>query len=110
RRAEGVEARSVPRPAMARRWRELGARQPAAVGQAAEAVAETRYDAPPARVSAQLCLAAARLLRDPAVGVWPDGEAAELAAYFELAPLARRGVELLPEWTGKPTEAAATSF
>lgn len=109
-RADGVEARSFPHSVMVRLWRELGARQPEAVGQAAEALAETRYDDPPAPVYDQLCLAAARLLRDPAVGVWPDGEAAELAAYFDLAPLARRGVALLPEWTGKPTEAAATSF
>lgn len=109
-RADGVEAPAFPPSVMERLWRELGARQPEAVRQAAEAVAEARYDDPPAPVYDQLCLAAARLLRDPAADIWADPRATELAACFELAPLARRGVEQLPEWTGKPTEAAATSF
>src|SRR5690606_17103320 len=95
---------------LTRLWRELKSRQPEAVRQAAAAVAETRFDDPPAPVYDQLCLAAARLLRAPTAGIWPGGPAEELAGYFELAPLARQAVGRLGEWTGKPTEDAATSF
>lgn len=109
-RTDGVEAPSYPAAVLTRLWLELNSRHREAVAEAAAAVAAARYDDPPAPVYDQLCLAAARLLRDKEAAIWPDERAGELAACFDLAPLARRAAERLDQWTGKPTDDAATSF
>jgi hypothetical protein len=88
-------------------WAALKSRQPGMVSLAAEETRYLRDDDPSPPVLDDLCRRAVRLLRDgDASVVRPDDQqiAEDLAAYLELAPLARPAVARLPEWLGRVSE------
>jgi hypothetical protein len=87
-------------------WSALKAREPLLV---ADAVEQTRYyhaDDPAPLVLNDLCIRAARMLRQgqaPLRG-GDDALAGEIAAYFELAPLARAALPHMSDWLGRVSE------
>jgi hypothetical protein len=87
-------------------WSALKTREPQRI---ADAVEETRYlraDDPAPQVLDDLCVSAARMLREgPApLRVGDAAMANDVAAYFELAPLARKALPRVPEWLGRVSE------
>ena len=101
-RGDGVRGLSFPAPIMTGLWRQLGARQAELLAQAEAMTAGGGEIAP--RLLDQLCLSAAALLRDEPETVWVGLDAAtagELAACFDLAPLARAAMPMLRAWTGR---------
>ncbi|MFT4953999.1 MAG: hypothetical protein ACI8U3_000361 [Brevundimonas sp.] len=102
-RMDGVRALTFPAPVLGGLWRQVCARQPALVDQAREmTVGGGEIDA---GLLDQFCVSAAAVLRDDPASVWsplkPD-VAEELAACFDLAPLARAALPMLGRWTGPP--------
>jgi hypothetical protein len=88
-------------------WGALKAREPALVSLAAEETRYLRDDDPSPPVLDELCLKAARLLRNrDASALRPEDMplADDVAAYLELAPLARPALARLPEWLGRVSE------
>lgn len=99
-RGDGVRGLSFPAPVMTGLWRQVSVRQAALLAQAEEMTAGGGEIAP--RLLDQLCLSAAAVLRDEPETVWVglDGATAqELAACFDLAPLARGAMPMLRTWT-----------
>src|SRR6202007_28577 len=87
-------------------WSALKARERQLI---ADAVEQTRYyhaDDPAPLELDDLCVRAAQMLREgPAPLRTGDGAVAdEVAAYFELAPLARPVLPRIPEWLGRRSE------
>jgi hypothetical protein len=106
-RGDGFEQTLFPRAALSRLWKGLKAIEPSATGAVAETIALTPDDPALPDVCDRLCLAAAAALKEgasamaPAIAVLQDraaGSAAELAAFLELAPLARSAFRRLPVW------------
>ena len=110
-RTDGVAALIFPRAVLGRLWARVGGAEAALLplldGEGSEATL----------LADRLCASAAAALRDDPASVWPDaptdrpGDAtapkcdpAELAACFDLAPLARRNLPLLPAWLERPDE------
>lgn len=108
-RTDGVAALTFPGSVLGRLWRETSMRRPELAAQAAAAVAAARYDDPPAPVYDRLCREAAVIVREAPKAICPD-RAEELAGCLDLAPLARGATESLRQWTGRPTEDAATAL
>lgn len=102
-RMDGVRSLTFPAPVLGGLWRQVCARQGALVDRAREmTVAGGEVDA---GLLDQFCVAAAAVLRDDPGSVWePLGPevARELAACFDLAPLARTALPMLGRWTGPP--------
>lgn len=97
---------SFPPRLAAALWSALKAREPRLI---ADAVEQTRYyhpDDPAPPVLDDLCVCAARLLRDESgpLRAGSDGAADDLAAYFDVAPLARNAMACVPEWLGRVSE------
>ena len=87
-------------------WSALKRSEPRLVADARE---QTRYhhvDDPAPPVLDELCVRAARMLRDgrAPLRAGDDALAGDIAAYFELAPLARHAVPRIPEWLGRVSE------
>lgn len=102
-RLDGVRSLTFPAPILGGLWRQVCARQAVLVDRARDmAVAGGEIDA---GLLDQFCVAAAALLRDEPASVWeflkPE-VARELAACFDLAPLARAALPMLDRWTGPP--------
>lgn len=108
-RTDGVAALTFPAPVLGGLWRETSARRPELTARAAAAVAAARYDDPPDPVYDSLCSEAAAIVREAPGTICPDG-AEELAGCLDLAPLARGAIGSLRQWTGRPTEEAATAL
>lgn len=94
-------------------WGALKAREPKMVALAADETRYLRDDDPSPPVLDELCQAAARLLRErDASALRPDDapRADDLAAYLDLAPLARTAVLRLPDWLGRVSEDRTASL
>ena len=105
-RADGVRAPAFQKFTLNRLWAELGARRPEAIAILTARLRSEEFDAPSVLVDG-LCAEAASLLRDGEVGRWglsSEEEAEQLAAYFELAPLARAALPRLHDWLGRLSE------
>lgn len=116
-RADGVEALSFPAPVLARLWADASARAP-------ELLADLDTGGPEevAMAADRLCLAAAAAVRARPEKIWPEeiwppeaggsreAALAELAGCFDLAPLVRRGLAMLPAWLDRPDEGQAAAL
>lgn len=94
-------------------WGALKARESKTVALAAEETRYLRDDDPSPPVLDELCLTAARLLRDRDASAFRPGDEAradDVAAYLELAPLARPAVLRLPDWLGRVSEDKTASL
>lgn len=107
-RGDGLPAPCFPARALTGLWRELKARRPDLVAEAAAAADEwIRGEEPPPAQFDELCLEAGKLLRLDPRAVLRDGDEAsaeQIAQYFDLAPIARTVVARLPDWLGKATD------
>ncbi len=108
-RADGMASLQFPSRVLSSLWRSLKPICPTAVGDAAEAYAEQMdlESDPPAYN--EICAAAAALLREQPDAFFRAGEgdrgaAEQLAAFLDLAPVARQVLRRLPEWLGKATD------
>ena len=110
---------SFPAAALSAIWRGMRDSAPAEVRAAEEACAAPRDpDQPPAAVFDELCLAAARGLRnetrsfraalDHLNRAMKDGGAA-LASYLDLCPIARPALARLPDWLVRMTDERAAA-
>lgn len=110
-REDGVTALTFPRAVLQRLWKRVSE------GEAAFLPLLDQEGAEATMLSDRLCASAAAALRDHAAVLWPDApterpddpirprcDPAELAACFDLAPLARRNLPLLPVWLERPDE------
>lgn len=110
-RGDGVAALIFPRAVLQRLWKRVSGAEAALLPMLDQDGSEATL------LSDRLCASAAAALRDHAVALWPDAPAArpadpaaprcdpaELAACFDLAPLARRNLPLLPVWLERPDE------
>ena len=102
-RMDGVRSLTFPAPVLGGLWRQVCARHGILVDQARQmTVAGGEIDA---KLLDQFCVAAAAVLRDDPASVWAPLKpevAGELAACFDLAPLARAALPMLGRWTGPP--------
>ena len=106
RRVDGVRAPCYPKATLKALWAELKQRRPEAVAILVARIRAEERDVPSVLVDG-LCAEAASLLRDGQVGRWglsSEDEAEALAAYFELAPLARTALPRLHDWLGRVNE------
>lgn len=111
-RADGVAAPAFPAAVLPRLWKAAAAREPHLLTELDDV--RFREDDPTVMaVGNRLCVGASGIIRDradliwPAAGWDPDVRQAglqDLAACFDLAVLARRGVMLLPTLILRPTE------
>jgi hypothetical protein len=90
-------------------WAELKAEQKLLVSEARRAFDDWQFDEKPIpRAFDDLCACAARLLREKPQSYFRGDDAAgageQLAAFFDLAGVARKVIERLPEWLGKATD------
>ncbi|HEY1071999.1 hypothetical protein [Brevundimonas sp.] len=98
-RADGLEGLSFPSGVPARLWRSATRNEPELLPQL------DRDDELSRMVADRLCLSAASAVRDQGEALWPGAsvdQAAELAACFDLAALARRSLSFLESWLGRP--------
>lgn len=99
-RADGVGGLTFPPAVLGRLWRAVSGREPELMTRLDDA------DNPDAVVVGdRLCLAAAGVVRDRGVEIWPGADPAvlaELAGCFDLAHLVRGGVRRLPAWADRP--------
>lgn len=102
-RMDGVRSLTFPAPVLGGLWRRVCERQAVLVDRAREmTVAGGEIDA---GLLDQFCVSAAAVLRDDPSSVWKPLQperANELAACFDLAPLARSALPMLGRWTGPP--------
>ncbi|KQS55315.1 hypothetical protein ASG17_04265 [Brevundimonas sp. Leaf363] len=104
-RTDGLPGLVFPRSVMPRLWKLASTREPNLLPQLED-------DELRAMVADRICVAAAAAVRDNADQVWPPTLAAdgrtealdELAGCCDLAPLARRDLNHLRAWAGRPTE------
>ncbi|PQZ83788.1 MULTISPECIES: hypothetical protein [unclassified Brevundimonas] len=99
RREDGLEGLSFPAGVPTRLWKLATRNEPELLPQL------DRDDELSRMVADRLCLSAASAVRDQGEGLWPGAsadEAAELAACFDLAGLARRSLTFLETWLGRP--------
>jgi hypothetical protein len=85
-------------------WSALKTHEPRLV---ADAVEQTRYhhaEDPAPMVADDLCVRAAQMLREGPLRAACGAMADNLAAYFDLAPLARTALPRIPEWLGRVSE------
>ncbi len=105
-RSDGVRAPAYPKAALKALWRELSRRRPDAIAILAARIRAEERDVPSVLVDG-LCAEAASILRDGQVSRWglaSDDEAESLAAFFELAPLARAALPRLHDWLGRVSD------
>jgi hypothetical protein len=111
-RADGVDSLTFPSSVLPRLWKASAATEPDLLIEL-DSIRFREDDTKVVVVSNRLCLAAARVIRDRPEIVWPPAgwdQAAreqslhELAACFDLAVLARRGIKALPALILRPTE------
>ncbi|MND72702.1 hypothetical protein D3C80_642600 [compost metagenome] len=98
-REDGLEGLSFPAGVPARLWKLATRNEPELLPQL------DRDDELSRMVADRLCLSAASAVRDQGEALWPGAsadEAAELAACFDLAGLARRSLAFLETWLGRP--------
>ena len=98
-REDGLEGLSFPASAPGRLWRLATRNEPELLPQL------DRDDELSRMVADRLCLSAASAVRDRGEDLWPGAsaeQAAELAACFDLAGLARRSLAYLEAWLGRP--------
>jgi len=98
-REDGLEGLSFPAGVPARLWKLATRNEPELLPQL------DRDDELSRMVADRLCLSAASAVRDQGEALWPGAGAAqiaELAACFDLAGLARRGLAFLETWLGRP--------
>jgi len=110
-RADGVRGLSFPAPILSGLWKTVCARQPLLLAQAEDMTVGGGEIDP--RLLDQMCLSAAAILRDEPATIWPglDPRTAEdLAACFDLAPMARAAMPMLELWTGRPDADSAASL
>ncbi|MFN4296120.1 MAG: hypothetical protein ACK4FB_04710 [Brevundimonas sp.] len=110
-RADGVRGMNFPSPILNGLWRAVSARQPLLLEQAEDMTVGGGEISP--RLLDQLCLSAAAVLRDEPGAIWPglDARTAQnLAACFDLAPMARAAMPMLDLWTGRPDADSAASL
>lgn len=102
-RADGLEGLSFPSSLPARLWRLATQKEPELLSQL------DRDDELSRMVADRICLSAAAALRDRPREIWPEGStiapeagSEALAECFDLAALARRAVDHLEAWLGRP--------
>ena len=106
-RDDGLDGLSFPATVPARLWRLATRNEPELLPQL------DRDDELSRMVADRLCLSAASAVRDQTQAVWPGAtteQAAELAACFDLAGLARRCLDYLEAWMGRPGSAATAEL
>ncbi len=99
RREDGLDGLSFPAAVPGRLWRLATRSEPELLPQLDRADELSRM------VADRLCLSAASAVRDQGENLWPGAsaaQAAELAACFDLAGLARRSLAYLETWLGRP--------
>lgn len=113
-RPDGFAAPSFPAEAPRRVWEEVRRRRPDGIAALEARIAALEYDETvPASILDGFCAETAAILREGEFDRWgfaSQAEADDLAAFLDLAPLARRALPQLGEWLQRLTEERAAAL
>ena len=104
-RRDGISAPIFPRAVPKRLWVEVARRRPEMTENFAAMVRRDSQAITPVDLADGLCAEAASVIRSvepKALGLGSEADADDLAAYFDMASIARSALDRLPDWLGRP--------